>query len=230
VSERPAGQGASERPEVPPCGTGGEGVDAARDEVGIDVSVAEPALTGISLATFDTTAAGFALDTYHDTSLTNLGDPMSGVAMLATLSFDASLGSPTAGSLRVEAPFSGANQYFSVTAPIFSAASMPNWQGAKMHVRARADGETFHGIIQPFVYTSGLYVFGGTAVLFTGNGVWQEVTLDVSDALTRNTGYDPRQIIDFGVQFSSGSAGAAQQAVTINIDTFTIELAPDAGS
>ena len=213
----------------PDSGFGGERADAARDEVSTDVSVPELPLTGAPVASFDTTAAGFVLDTYHDVGTKNLGDPMSGLAMLATLSLDASLGSPTPGSLQVEAPFSGANQYFSLNAPTFSPALMPNWQGAKMHVRARADGGTFHGLIQPFVRTGGMYVFGGTALLFTGNGAWQEVTLDVSNAVTRNPGYDPRQIIDFGIQFSSGAAGAGQRAVTIHVDSFTIELAPDAG-
>ena len=53
-----------------------------------------------------------------------------------------------------------------------------------------------------------------------------------TDWLTRNVGYDPGRVVAFGIQFTSGGAGAGQGPVTLHIDSFSIEgLSPaDAGA
>ena len=175
---------------------------------------------GTPIALFATATEGFQLNNYHDTGNTNLGDPASGAS--PTLSFDGSVGSPDPGSLKVVAPYTGANQYVDIQK---SMTSMPqNWAHGTLHVRIRVTDGTFGGGAQVYIITvPNQYVFGGTFTNVAKNNNWQEFTVNVDNPMTQNSGYDPSQAIEVGVQLNTGSAGAGSGTVTFNIDSFSIE-------
>ena len=178
---------------------------------------------GAPVATFDSGLDGFVLDNYHDFDQTDLGDPSLSLPMPPTLTFDGAVGSPTTGSLAVTAPFSGANQFVDIQKPL-GATNLQNWAGKKLHVRLRVDaGSTFSGIAQLYVDTTAGYLFGGTASNVAAGSDWQEIVLDVGNPMSFSPGYDPTEVILFGIQLNSGSAGVGATAATFHLDTFTIE-------
>jgi hypothetical protein len=197
-------------------------------------------IVGTPLATFDTTLNGFVLNPYHElptSGQVNLGDPNSGLATMASdPTVDSSVGSPTAGSVEIMAPFSGANQYVDFqNTTMFGTARPQNWMGGTLHVRVKVDGGSFVGIAQPYVDTGMGYVFGGQSTNYPKGNDWQEFTVNVNkptNPTTPNAGYDPTQVIAFGIQISSGSAGGSQAPVTFHIDSFSIAgiAAPSTGT
>ena len=124
------------------------------------------------------------------------------------------------------APFSGANQYIDFqNTSMFGTKNPQNWMGGTLHVRVKVDGGSFVGIAQPYVDTGMGYVFGGQSNNYGKGNDWQEFTVNVSNPTnptTRNAGYNPTQVIAFGIQISSGSAGGNQTPVTFHIDSFSI--------
>jgi hypothetical protein len=183
------------------------------------------AIVGSPLATFDSTTDGFVLNSYHDTGSKNLGDPNSGASPAPTLMLDAADGNPSAGSLVVTAPFSGANQYVDIqNTSKFGTASPKNLTGGKMHVRIRVDaGGSFGGIAEPYVITTAGFVFGGTSTNFAKNNNWQEFVVNLDSPGHPDSGYDASKVVIFGVQLSSGSAGGSQGPVTFHVDSFSVE-------
>lgn len=178
------------------------------------------AIVGSPLATFNTSGEGFTLNAYHDTGQVNLGDPASGATPM--LSVDATAGSPTPGSLKIVAPYSGANQYVDIQKS-YGTTSPQDWSNRTLHVRIRVTEGTFGGGAQLYAITTAGYVFGGTFTNIAKNANWQEFRLNVSMPMTMNAGYDPTKVVVFGVQINTGSAGAGAMPVTFNIDSFSID-------
>jgi hypothetical protein len=189
-------------------------------------------IVGCPLATFDTNAGGgqegISINAYHDTgTTTNLADPTQMFPMQPTIAWDGTIGNPSPGSLTVVVPYTGANQYVDLqNAALFGTAHPQDWTGAKMHVRVKADG-SFVGGVQPYVITTSGYVFGGSHTNFTsgvpvGNS-WRDFTVNVSSPVTSNAGYDPKQVIIFGLQLTSDQAGASQRTATFHIDSISVE-------
>jgi hypothetical protein len=183
-------------------------------------------IIGTPIVTFDTMAtgtAGFALDAYHDTVQKNLTDPATGASPAPTIAFDDTQGSPTAGSLMVTAPYFGASQYVDIQKSIQT--SPQNWTNKTMHVRIKLTSGTFRsGGVQLYVKTGTLFVFGGTyANLTAALNTWQEFTLNITAPLVTITGYDPTNIVSYGLQINSGSAGTTQMPVTFSVDSFSID-------
>jgi hypothetical protein len=180
-------------------------------------------IVGQALATFDSTVEGFMLNNYHDTGQTNLGDPASGASPAPKVSVDAVEGNPTPGSLKVTAPYSGANQYVDLQKS-FGTAMPQDWSGGRtMHVRVKVTEGTFGGGLQAYAITTSGYVFGGTFTNVAKGTAWQEFRLDIDHPMTMNAGYDPTKVVVFGVQLNTGSAGASATPVTFNIDSFSID-------
>jgi hypothetical protein len=201
-------------------GTGGSGTGTA----GASGNVTGP-IKGSPYALFNTATEGFQLNVYHDTGNTNLGDPASGAS--PTLMFDSSAGSPDPGSLKVVAPYTGANQYVDIQKSMTN--SPQDWRGKTLHVRLKVADGTYPGGAQVYVITvPNQYVFGGTFTNVAKNNNWQEFTVNVDAPMTQNSGYDPSQIIEVGVQLNTGSAGGSATTVTFNIDSFSID--PPIGS
>ncbi len=186
-------------------------------------------LVGTALATYDTTVESFAFSTYPEPSnLAANGGPS------PTLDFDAGDGSPSGGSLKVYAPYSGANQYVDIQSKSFSP-NLQNWSGGKLHVRVKVDaGSTFMGQIEPYADTGSGFVFVGTSINVVAGGGWHDYVVTLNSAMTRNSGYDLTQVIVYGVHIGSGGGGSSQGPVTFHIDSFSIEgiaaPATDAGT
>ncbi len=136
-------------------------------------------LGGSGVALFDSDTEGFALDPYHDLTATNLADANKPAVPPPMLSFDATQGSPSPGSLQVTAPFSGANQYVEID-KLTSASAPLDWRGMILHLRLKVSQGTFHGEVQVYVSTSSVYAFGGTYAQVGTGSEWQDFALDVS--------------------------------------------------
>lgn len=149
----------------------------------------------------------------------NLARPTNPSVPAPTLSFDATQGSPFPGSVQVTAPFSGANQYVDIQKLVNVPAPL-DWSGKSLRVRIRVNQGTFHGIVEPYVDTTGAYVFGGTSMNFAPGSGWQEFQVDLTNPMTRDHGYDPAQVVLFGVHLNTGAAGANSTPVVFNIDSF----------
>jgi hypothetical protein len=172
--------------------------------------------------TFDVATEGFDLNRYVSTTQTNLAAPGSGAS--PTVTFDATEGDPTPGSLKVSATFSNFKQFIDVTA---NPTPPLNLTGKILHAKVRLTSGTFavgagatlhasSGTIA-FVYGAGPY----TPLTF---GVWTDLTLDVSTVTT--AGFDPTQVVQLGVQFYTGDppeagAFAGPNDVVFHIDSIT---------
>jgi hypothetical protein len=190
-------------------------------------------LAGMAVATFDTTTESFAFSTYDEP--TNLA--VHSTAGMPTLDYDSTDQSPSGGgSLKIFAPYSGANQYVDIQSPAFTPANYKNWAGGKLHVRVKVDtGSTFMGQIEPYVDTTSTFAFVGGSQNIQMTPGWHDYSVALDTAMTRIAGYDLHQVVLFGVHIGSGGGGANQAPVTFHIDSFTIEgtaapAPPDAGS
>lgn len=182
-------------------------------------------ITGVPLATFDTTSLGFAFSTYADPNSTNLGAAAS--TATPSIGWIGTEGSPSPGALKIVAPYSGANQYVDIQSKAYPMTGLQNWTGGKLHVRIRVDASsTFGGQIEPYADTGAAYNFVGTS-FNTGKGSdWQEYVVDLTTAMTQISGFDLSQVILFGIHIGTGAAGSTATPVTFYIDSFSIEGAP----
>jgi hypothetical protein len=181
------------------------------------------AIIGSPLALFNTGAEGFIFGTYDEPA--NLNGASS--SMKGTLSFDSAVGNPDPGSLKILAPYSGANQYVDIQRQ-FGTNNPQDWSGKTIHVRIRATEGMFKGGAQVYAITTGSFIFGGKFANFMPNNNWQEFTINVSaptngDGANPGSGYDPTKVIVYGVQLNTGSSGTGSTPVTFNIDSFSID-------
>jgi hypothetical protein len=184
-------------------------------------------IVGSPVVTFNTSTEGFVIEAFHDLAQTNLGDPASNANPPPSIAFDGTQGNPDSGSLVIMAPYSGASQYVDIQKSI---QTMPqNWMGKTMHVRIKVSSGTFRGGVQLYAKTGMAFVFGGTYINFAAGSNWQEFTLNVSAPMTIIPNYDPTQVVSFGLQLNTGSAGAGSTPVTFNVDSFSI-FPPIAGT
>ena len=95
-------------------------------------------------------------------------------------------------------------------------------------MRIKVAAGTFGGGAQVYAMTvPGAFIFGGTYTNVAKNNNWQEFTVNLDAPMTPNTGYDPTQVIVFGVQLNTG-AWAPPATVTFIIDSF-LDPSPEAG-
>ena len=147
---------------------------------------------------------------------------------------DDSEGSATSGSMKITVSFTAFDQYVD---PNINLATPVDLSGShsllKMKVRLvsgtfNVGGMMFHvssGLTAPnnYVYVSAAWV---NASMLPTNGSWYTLTLDTS-VLTPTDGrvFDPTQIVQMGVQFSTGGAfdGGAPPAgpIVLEIDTIS---------
>jgi hypothetical protein len=179
---------------------------------------------GMALDTFDQDV-DFGFEPYHDTAQSNLADPAVIDAGTAPgLAFDREAGSPSPGSMKITVPYSGANQYVEVQSYVFVVPQ--DWSGHTLHARLKVDaGSTFHGYAQLYVNTGVSYIAGGTAINLAAGADWQEIAMDVDHPMTvANTSrYSAKQVVLYGLQLNTGSAGAGATPVTFHVDSFSLE-------
>ncbi len=190
-------------------------------------------ILGNPLATFDKNSSGFVLNAYADMNQVDLNDPakIASLMEMPTISWDGTDGSPSAGSLQIVAPYSGASQYVDLRSPDFPKTGLQNWSGGTLHVRIKVISGTFGGGVQMYVDTGTTYSFGGTYTNWGKGSDWQEFTLNINSPMSfgDQTTYDPKQVITYGMQLNTGSAGTSAKPVTFLIDSFSIAgIAPPA--
>src|SRR5262249_6180140 len=141
-----------------------------------------------------------------------------------TLSWDSAVGNPMPGSLQVMAPYSGPNQYVLVQKD-YGTSNPQNWMGRKLHVRIRVTDGAFKGGAQVLIKTGAAFGSGGTYMTLAMNNNWQEVILDLTSPMSKGTSgtYDPSQVVQFGVELNTGSAGTGSTPVTFNVDSFSVD-------
>lgn|GEM_PF-2942008 len=181
-------------------------------------------IAGTAVDTFDT-ESDFGFNPYHDTLQTNLGnaDTLDG-GPAPTLAFDATEGSPKPGSLKVTVPFSGPNQYVDVQSYVFAVPQ--DWSGHTLHVRLKVDeGATFRGFAQLYVDTGVSYVPADSNVNVAPGSQWQDIAMDLSHPMTTDPSgrFNPKQVVLYGLQLNSGSAGVNATAATFHLDSFSLE-------
>jgi hypothetical protein len=139
--------------------------------------------------------------------------------------FDPSQGSPSPGSLVVQAPFFAANQYVDVQKS-FGTSTPIDLSGRTLYVRVKVTQGTFPGGAQVYVNTTSGYVFGGTFTNAGRNSNWQEFKMDVNNPMTKgmpSANYDPTHVVQIGVQLNNGTGATNASPVTFNIDSFSVD-------
>jgi cytochrome c peroxidase len=182
------------------------------------------------LATFDTSAEGFALNVYN-TEAGNLAIREGGPS--ARGGFYGGDGSPAFGSLRIDAPFNDYNQFVDV-----QKATNANWTGYKLHVRVKIASGLNPPFSPPFVQpyansydptSSGDSHFKGFLTAAVAGYGWNEYVADIG---TPEGDFDPSRIINFGVIVGSGSGLTADGGIAppakpvpaaIFVDSFWLE-------
>jgi hypothetical protein len=181
-------------------------------------------IAGTPVETFDT-ESDFGFNPYHDTLQTNLGNPDTVDGGPApTLGFDPAEGSPNPGSLKVTVPFSGPNQYVDIQSYVFAVPQ--DWSGHTLHVRLKVDaGSTFRGLAQLYVDTGVSYVPAESSVNVAPGSQWQELAMDLSHPMTTDPSgrFNPKQVVLYGLQLNSGSAGVNATPATFHVDSFALE-------
>jgi hypothetical protein len=209
-------------------GTNGTGGTSATGGSTMTGDAAGPALS----YTFDSSIEGFSINTYHDTTSTNLGDAMADDAgadasPAPALTWDMTDGSPTtpsAGCLKLVATFTGYNQYVDVKLGMAGGVNLKALQLGVQVQLASSTGGAFPGgaILEADTGTS--YTYGGSQGITLQEGTWLPLSLDLDGVTT--AGYDDTMVVQVGVQFYSGSppatAGTTFDPIeaTFLIDTF----------
>lgn len=181
-------------------------------------------IAGTAVETFDT-ESDFGFNPYHDTLQTNLGNPETVDGGAApTLAFDSTEGSPNPGSLKVTVPYSGPNQYVDVQSLVFVVPQ--DWSGHILHVRLKVDeGSVFHGFAQLYVDTGVSYVPADSDVTVAPGSQWQDIAMDLSHPMTTDPSgrFNPKQVVLYGLQLNSGSAGTGAAPATFHLDSFSLD-------
>jgi hypothetical protein len=186
--------------------------------------------------TFDTSAQGWMLNTYFEpANLGGVAPPSDGGATDAststdagtttppTVTFDSTMGNPSPGSLKVTATYTAYNQYVDA---LINPSPAIDLTGATLHVKVMlvsVSNTAWTGGVQIHAST-GAFVYGNpTGMALTTPGVWVDVPFDLS--IVGAAGWDPSMVVQFGVQFYSGSAPTTPATFPISavfaIDTFT---------
>jgi len=169
---------------------------------------------------FDTTTEGFTLNNFNGPG--NLVNIEGGAH--PSLSWDGSVGDPGAGSLKVDATFTSYNQFVLTT---LNVSPLIDATGKTAHVWVMVDatdgGAHFAGGAQIEANsTTSYHGANGTYTQLTP-GQWKELTLNLG---AQPQPFDPGQIIQFSVNFSTGAGpeggafGAPVHAI-FHIDSLT---------
>jgi hypothetical protein len=190
---------------------------------------------GIGTFTATNDVQGFALNTFMDSTAgaaVNLADVEAGTKAMAA--WDGTDGDPTAGSIKVDAPFSDYKQFVDVQHN-FGPTMLKSWTGFKMHVRVKVElGAGYPSAsnplgIQPYVNTGAGYNGFCSAYqnLKTTPG-WNDYVLDFS---TCTAPADPSMVVAYGVSFQTGSGSDGDAGITttkpvastVHVDSFWLE-------
>jgi hypothetical protein len=135
-----------------------------------------------------------------------------------TLSWDASVGSPTAGAVKIEVPFSGRKQ--NVAFRPGTADRTLDLTNKQLTVQVKRSG-AFDGGIMVFAMSGPDYtpwVSHGWTMLPSED--WVSITFDPVAIKAKEPTFDPADIREFGIQFATGDAGSTTPGpVTFYVDS-----------
>jgi hypothetical protein len=174
--------------------------------------------------TFDSDTQGFGFNTFApsdgSTNLT-LGD----AGTPPSLTWNSSVGDPNPGSLEIQAKFSGYRQFVQAAVTVKPTANASGRTAQAWVMLEKVDGGPTLAVGAQLEFNSGTSYngFAGTAYTSLTPGTWTKLTLP----LTASSSFDPTQIIQIAVQFTTesqpdggGAFGAAIPA-TFLIDSIT---------
>jgi endoglucanase len=176
--------------------------------------------------TFDRQPQGWVLNNYADTNYTNLGAGVPSGSSPPSVSINSLDGNPNPGSLQITAPFTAFDQYVDPVVNIGTPGL--NLIGKTLHAYVRlASGSLAQGGLHLHASTGSNWTWGSTEWVNGDSlsaGSWVPLTLDLS-AVTQ-TGFDPSQVVQIGIQFysgfsSNGGTYANGGPVVLEIDTVT---------
>ena len=201
-----------------------------RSDAGVDAPAScqdvGGAIPGTPVATFDQDVEGFVLDQEPGGAVANLAAPDGGATTPPTLGWDGIDGNPSPGSLQIVASFSGATQYLGAF-HFFGCSAPQDWSDRTLHARIELAGGDFSPIALVYVATSttcSTYDFAyGAFARLNRTSCWQELSLDLVGPASRTAGYDPTSVVDFGIQFYSGTGSVAAGTATLVVDSFSVE-------
>ena len=158
--------------------------------------------------TFDSGAQGWELKT----------DYVLDLGQAPTLSWDATVGSPMAGALKIEAPFSGRKQNVGIRPA--QADRLLDLTNKQLTVQVRRTGN-FDGGVMVFAMSGPTYtpwVSHGWTML--PNEDWVSITFDPVAVQAKYPDFSPADIREFGVQFATGDSGSTTPGpVTFYVDS-----------
>jgi hypothetical protein len=183
---------------------------------------ATPAVASF-LYDFDTGAQGFVLNTLA--AVGNLATTTADGGTLPTFAWDGTVGDPTSGSLKVTVDFTGYGQFVQSTIDV----NPPiNATGKTIHVFVRLDSGAFLGGAQILAQSAGGQVApASTLTTLAAGTAWKELTLDLTAAHTASASFDPSQLTEISIQFTSGSNPADGGAFTPVNAVFHIDSVTD---
>jgi hypothetical protein len=151
--------------------------------------------------TFDASDEGFGLSDFDPAGIdVNLGAPGSGSA--PTIALDPTTGAPSPSSLEVTVHFTDYHQYVDVILPIDVAMPL-DLTDRLLHAQIRlTSGSLSNGGVQLHASSTTTYLYGATNFMTLAPDQWTDLPLDMRKVDT--PGWDPRQIVQLGVQIISG--------------------------
>jgi hypothetical protein len=200
-------------------GTGGRGT-GGQAGAPTDGGVQDGGVVPSFAYTFDNTALGFTLNTFPPAApVVNLAAPDSGSA--PTVMFDATIGNPNPGSLKVTATYTDYRQYVDV---IVGPNPHLNLTGKTIHARVMlVSGDFSTGRASLHASSTG-FLYGGGPYTTLAPGVWTDLSFDLTTVTT--AGWVASDILQVGIQFLTGDPPEAgtfpgPRDVVFHIDTIT---------
>jgi hypothetical protein len=141
-----------------------------------------------------------------------------------TLAFDNTVGSPTAGSLKVSVTFTSCNQFVE---PAIVLAPTKNLTGKTLHGRLQVTSGQFSGGAQLYLQTGANYdAYVSSGFTLAANGTFASTAIDLTTAVPATGVLDPANVIHVGIKIFSGYSCTAPYAnagvpVVFNIDSIT---------
>jgi hypothetical protein len=149
--------------------------------------------------TFDTNAQAFTLNNYDNQTRKNLAGPNSPTT--PTLTFDATVGNPSPGSLALAVTFSDFKQYVDAALNLSSV----DLTGKVLHAWVKLDAGLFAGGVQLHAGAGPNYTYAASEyTTFVALDTWVELTLDLTAAQAANSMFPANDIRQIGVQFDTG--------------------------
>jgi len=174
--------------------------------------------------TFDKDTQGFGFNKFVPTDgSTNLAIGDAGTP--PSLSWDSAVGDPNPGSLELQATFSGYRQFVQAAVTVTPTADATGRTAQAWVMLDKQDGGSALPVGAQLEFNSGASYngFAGTAYTSLTPGTWTKLTLP----MTASSSFDPTQIIQISVQFTTesqpdgGAAFGTPVHATFHVDTIT---------